>query len=377
VSGQSSKRTPHQYERRIAFITSSLEPQRSGVGDYTRALADELRPGIDVALCALNDGNVAEIVETPDEIRFPATMPWSERVGLARRWLDAVDPDYVSLQFVCYGFERRGLCWAASDRLSQIIGNRPVHLMLHELWIGQGYAAPWKDRLIGFLQRRSVMRLFDRLDVRCTHVSNPGYAAQLRREGISVKMLPLFGSVPILAQPIPGRSREVIRVLMFGAVYPRWSPAALLTQFLEMGIPVEMWHTGHIGAGGNLWHEMTRAFGDRISFRLLGPKSPEELAAIFAAVDVGLTSNSWEIVGKSAAVAAMLEHGLPVVVARDEVHHQGWSPEGYDPLLIKAGPDLANRLERVARRNPRSRRSDIADLFLADLAQAKKLGGSQ
>lgn len=357
---------------RIAFIASSLEPQRDGVGDYTRALAQELRrSGTRTALCAINDRYVPVIAETRDEIRVPSTVPWGERLKRARSWVEEADPEWVSLQFVCYGFEQRGLCWAAGERLHQIIGNLPVHVMLHELWIGQGYAAPWKDRLIGALQRRCVLRLFDRLNVRCTHVSNPGYVAQLRREGIPARLLPLFGSVPILEQPIIERNHDAIRVLMFGAVYPRWSPAAVLSQLLAMGSPLEMWHVGHIGPGGDFWQEMARQYGDRISFRLLGPKSAEELAAVFAEVDIGLTSNSWEIAGKSAAVAAMLEHGLPVVVARDEVHYRGWKPDGYDPLLIKSGPDLAQRLKRVARRDARSRRADVADMFMNDLTAAR------
>lgn len=110
---------------RLAFICSSLEPGRDGVGDYTRRLAGELvRQGHPSIAVALNDPHISKTVFELQEIegvsisvlRLPIVMPWSKRVIEARNWLEAFNPDWISLQFVPFGFHRRGLCFGLGNR---------------------------------------------------------------------------------------------------------------------------------------------------------------------------------------------------------------------------------------------------------------------
>lgn len=321
-------------------MTSSME---GGVGDYTRLLADECKVlGHEVALLA-------------------------EMNLHAREFVDAFAPDAVSLQFVCYGYHSRGLCWRAVDDLRRILGARPVQLMLHELWLGGELRASWKDRILGWLQRRCVMRLYSQLNIRRTFTTNPAYAALLRRRGVDAGVLPLFGNVPSPQTPARMERAEPWRFLIFGTLHPVWPPEPLFTHLRALGVPVEIWHAGRIGSGAALWERMTHDFTGTLVFRKLGPKSPEQLAEIFADVDFGIATTPWEIIGKSGSVAAMLEHGLPVIVNRDDIHYAGWSERGCSPLLIKMDESLATKLATARRQMPRSILPEVAAQFLADI----------
>src|ERR1700679_2438430 len=111
---------------RIAFICSSLEPGRDGVGDYTRRLAGELiRQKHPSVIIGLNDTKISEIMSGSQEmegtpipvLRLPSMLPWKERETIARKWLNDFDPDWVSLQYVCFGFHIKGLPQVAHKHL--------------------------------------------------------------------------------------------------------------------------------------------------------------------------------------------------------------------------------------------------------------------
>jgi hypothetical protein len=98
---------------KFAYVVSALEPVRDGVGDYTHALAQELeKQGHKYALLALNDRHVGERVLENSEcpmLRMPSSAPWLDRMRLAEQLLRDFGPDWVSLQFVCFGWHPKGL----------------------------------------------------------------------------------------------------------------------------------------------------------------------------------------------------------------------------------------------------------------------------
>jgi hypothetical protein len=351
---------PKNQRMKIAFITTCLEPGRDGVGDYTTALADECeRLGHETARVALRDP-FATKGNDPRLLRMNGAADDADHAQLAHDFLRDFAPDVVSLQFVCYGFHPRGLCWSAADLLRRIIGSVPVQVMFHELWIGAEINAPLKDRIVGAMQRACVMRLFSRLNIRRVLTSNPAYAALLRKRGVNADVLPVFGSVPAPQTAVHRERSGAWRFLMFGTLHPVWPSEPLFTHLRALGVPVEIWHAGHIGTGADLWERMTLEYAGAISFHKLGPRTPEQLADIFADADFGITTTPWEIIGKSATAAAMLEHGLPVMVNRDDVHYEGWSAEGYDGLLAKMDDDFPARLQSMRRRPYESRRARTA-----------------
>jgi hypothetical protein len=103
---------------RIAFLCGSLEPGFDGVGDYTRRLAGELtKQGHSTVIIALHDKTVPDKLEekqTVDNIelpvlRIPAHYSSKKRFRSAGEWIRTFNPDWLSLQYVPYSFQNKGL----------------------------------------------------------------------------------------------------------------------------------------------------------------------------------------------------------------------------------------------------------------------------
>src|ERR1019366_978591 len=112
---------------KIAFLCSCLEPGRDGVGDYARRLAGELiRQGHSCVAVALNDPHIHKTMFEQQEIegnsistlRLSGVAPWSKRTVEARNWLDGFNPDWISLQYVPFGFHPKGLCFGLGKSLA-------------------------------------------------------------------------------------------------------------------------------------------------------------------------------------------------------------------------------------------------------------------
>jgi len=375
---------------KIVFLTSSLEPSHDGVGDYTRLLAAECqRQGHQVRLIALNDPQIEKASvptswegECPHEpggnswrgrspsrdqnlLRLSFNQPWSDRVRMARDFIEEFSPDFVSLQFVCYGFHPQGIDWQLPSLLKAIVAQRPVHLMFHELWIGAEKNACLKQRFIGMLQRQIILKILHQLEVRVIHTNNPAYIALLHTHGIKATQLPLFGNIPIHeAQRQP---HEGWNFGLFGTLHPIWPPEPLFSHLRETGKKIKISHIGRLGSGQRLWREIKRDYHGVFEFQTLGEQSPETIAGFFSTLDFGIATSPWELIGKSGTVAALLEQGLPVIVNRDEIHYHQWQETGYSPLLIKMGSDFPARLAAAQPGKPHQILPDVTRQFLQDL----------
>jgi hypothetical protein len=360
---------------KIAFITSCLEPGRDGVGDYASVLAGECAArGHDVALLALNDPYAGQANASTGTLRLAGSLPWEERITRARDFLKAFGPDAVSLQFVCFGFHPRGVDPFLASRLCAIAGIFPVHVMFHEIWIGATKRDPWKHRVLGRAQRFLILRILKALDVRVVHTSNQAYAALLRRRGVKAGVLPLFGSIPLPPPRSPARVRgEPLEFGMFGMLHCVWPPEPLLPSLIATGKRIGISHVGKMGeAGEALWERISSTYGGAIEFRRLGEQSPERVAEFFRReIDFGIATTPWGLIGKSASVAAMLEHGLPVVVNRDDWHADfPLEPNAAPRLLVKMDDAFPASLFAVERAEPHSMLPEVAARFLADLEEA-------
>jgi hypothetical protein len=170
---------------KITFICSSLEPGRDGVGDYTRVLGAALTDrGHAVQLVALHDRHVRTAAQSGGggtaALRLPASAAWSTRVAAARRFVDDFAPDWVSVQFVAYGFQDRGHVFGLGPRLRAIAAGRPRHLMFHELWTG-GRGATLRQRAEGIVQKQLTLRFARDLAPAVVHTHAPPYVVMLRR----------------------------------------------------------------------------------------------------------------------------------------------------------------------------------------------------
>ena len=384
----------------ILFLTGSLEPGKDGVGDYTRLLALECaRQHQPSLVIALNDPHVVvpvESAETADDfrvptLRLPASLPWKKRVELARKFRAQQPVDWVSLQFVCFAFHAKGIVVNLAPQLEPIIGDRPLHVMFHEPWVGHEETLPFKHRIMGFIQRYFIQKTFRRLHPRLVTTSNPFYLSMLKGIGLSAKELPLFGNIPVSENselsPPPealvraglcdqqGSHPNILLGLFFGSIHPEWKPEPFLSHLLsaaqKTGKRVGLISAGRAGRLGEaLWEKLRKDYAPAVDFVALDECSPSQIANLMRLADFGLAAAPWHLLGKSGSVAAMLDHGLPVIVTSAGFSFAAsGTPE--DPLLHRCDANLESKLVAgLPKRAPRSRVGDVTRKFLACLADS-------
>ncbi|XHR30846.1 MAG: glycosyltransferase [Chthoniobacteraceae bacterium] len=374
---------------RLAFICSGLEPGRDGVGDYTRHLAAEcVRQGHEVRLIALNDraAAVSEKAETQDSggipipcERYSSQCLWPSRFEAAQRAIKSFSPDCVCLQFVPYGFQPKGIPWFLARGLARVIGGRPLAIMFHELWIGFGEGAPWKQRLVGAIQRRCIFGLLRRLRPGAVFTSNVTYATLLRQGGVEAVELPIFSNIPVVAHPTlpspliregistdPGERRRWLVGLFFGTIHPEWRASDLMDPLLSFAARekrrVCLVSAGRLGSAGELaWAQMRTDYEGRAHFLCLGELPAPEISDLMQTADFGVAVTPWRLMGKSGSAAAMIDHGLPVVFTRTE-----GAPDHDGPIFFRCGPGFGFPAG-LARREPSARLGEICARFIASL----------
>lgn len=322
--------------------------------------------------------------------RLSSATSWRERMNAAGKWLTAQGADWLSLQFVPYGFHPKGVVTGLGERLAplaKVADN--THLMLHELWIGAESGASLRHRLVGWAQRRAVTSLVRRLAPRLVHTSNEAYRHLSAQSGIAAQLLPLCGNIPVVDGIDPcwleeawlraGVPADFVRPRercwwfgLFGSIHPEWSCEPLFGYIASAarreGRRVLIGSIGRQGAGRSLWLDLPRRYGFELC--ALGERCPEEVSAFLQGIDFGIATTPWQLVGKSGTAAAMLEHGLPVIVSRDDVRlRTSANPTtGTDPLLYKMDAQLPHWLLHAKKRAPAPNNlATLANRFVHDL----------
>lgn len=363
---------------KILFFCTSLEPGCDGVGDYTRRLAGECAAcGHDCTLIALNDAHVASATDTTSNelrfIRLPASESWPDRIAWAVDHVRRIAPDWVSWQLVAHGFHPRGFLPAAVLQSASSLRGPRCHVMVHELWLGLEAGSSWKHRALGWLQRRGVVCLLDRLSPDIVHTSNATYAHVLAREGCDAAVLGLFGNVPPVWSG-EGPPPASLTGITFGTLHPQWQPAAaaewLCATARRHGRTPALLVLGRAGAHATTIRDCFKSSDVRV--QVMGELSASEISRRLQSADFGIAPHPWALIGKSGAAAAMLDHGLPVLVPRDDWRlRREPAPvtEDEEPLLARlAGLDEI-RTDRwlASRRAPDSALPRVATAFLQSL----------
>lgn len=377
---------------KIAFLCTSLAPGRDGVGDYVRQLAAGCtQAGHVCMLIAVHDRHLtppAAALHRGNEVRLSAALGWSRRATLLRDLLREFDPHWVSWQIVPYGFDPKGLMPAGCARLVAAAKAWPSQVMLHELWLGLAKADPLRQRLIGVLQRRKLLAFLRQLGPAAVHTTNPAYQMALAHHGWPSEILPLFGNMPVLPVRRYVADAELLDVVgtslpppprwtgvVFGTIHPQWQPQRTLAWLHEAGVasgrPIGLLAVGRAGVHGTrLLGELGRSQSD-IRVCAGGPHTPEKISHLLQACDFGIATHPWGLIEKSGTTATLLEHGLPVLVPRDD-----WRPRHGTSATAQRDPLLA-RLDDLApasfarwlgeRREPGPRLPAITARFLAQL----------
>jgi len=310
---------------------------------------------------ALNDPNILETMDSVQEsdgtpisvLRLARVKPWEGRISEARERLKSFQPDWVSFQFVPFGYHRKGLCAGLGRKLAAINSKTTWHVMFHELWLGLDEKTPLKYRLLGAMQRTFIRDMIHNLQPRVVHTQAEPYRQVLTREKIPASVLPLISNVPyvegdgwtgllgplLAAAGHPMDRTKLYAAGIFGSVHPEWSAEEAVNVLFPLVKKSQkrlvLVFLGRNNLAPAALDELKSRLGDRADVVAAGERSIEEISKILQSLDIGLATSPRQAIQKSGSVAAMLEHGLPVLVTRDDWRLRGIELQSKDmPLRL-------------------------------------------
>lgn len=362
---------------RLLFICGSFEQEKDGVADYIVRLIGGLRNrGINCTvlgiadkyidepqnLCYFNGNNITDVY------RFPYKSGLLLNVRLFISLIGKNKFDIISLQYVPYGFNKKGISIQLLYALNIL---KPYassfHIMFHEIWLLD--TRKFKNKIVSILQKVIIQLTPLLLKSFSIHTSNQFYQYLLKEKGINCSILPLAPNLPVVGKI--GNTKldsDSLRFLFFGSIYPTFSVNDVLDIFENLSIKlnkkISFTVAGRIGVFGDKFIVETRKrdFG----LEIISHVDPVNFYELVSKADFGVVSTTLPLVEKSGAYALFRDYGLPVVNLADP-----WRPRGYidikNKLLIEISDcclfEFINTAKRVATQD---RTNLIVDQFIKD-----------
>ncbi|MCE7066132.1 hypothetical protein [Dyadobacter sp. CY326] len=334
----------------ILFLCSSLESGRDGVGDYTRRLAAALlRQGHQSCIVALHDrhlptdrmhGTQFDEQQQVNVLRLSSRLSWKDRLEEVASFMLVVDPTWISLQYVAYGFQDKGLPWSLANQIKKITKERNLHIMFHELWLDK--PDNFKQELTWRTQKQMIRYSIKKMNPKAVSATIPFNINRLAEIGVKASLIELFGNIPY--KPVAKREGlpaampdGKLNLLYFGAApkgeFLHTMVRDLITFCTVTGISIRF--TIVCGETAEKQKFISALNSKLAQFGLSIVDVPfattERLSELMQQCDVGVSRSAPYLFGKSGTAIAMLEHGMPIWVAR-------WN--GTDPLYYNFRTEL-------------------------------------
>jgi glycosyltransferase involved in cell wall biosynthesis len=359
---------------KLLFICGCLEPGKDGVGDYTRSLSIELADrSIEVKIISLYDQFLDHTKEeqlfiprscgSVKAIRLPVNKSWQEKVNIVQAELQNFHPDLVSFQVVPFAYNPYGILRSVLPYFLAIGKGFKTHLMFHELWIGDQLGAGLKEKILGFLERRYILKLISGLKPVRIHTTSDLNVFLLKKYKIQASKLPVFSNIKVEEsdKDIPpfatdiytgweNKNRENTWIFMFfGAIHTEWNPEKLMQELIRLkkikGKEIAIASIGR--ADNNVWNNLKEKYKNDFTFIRLGERTASEVSAFLQQADFGISSYPDVLVEKSGSIAALRLHGLPVILSRDELVIPGFSMDNQPQSLLWKVEELEDRMNKM------------------------------
>lgn len=315
---------------KILFLCGSLEPGLDGVGDYTRRLAGELiKQGHQATIVALNDNNKVVISEEPQEcegtiipvLRIPNYTSSRLRFNKVMQYITAFNSEWISLQFVPYSFNSKGLPFWLPSFLKNLKGKHKWHIMFHELWVGIDKESSFKHKCIGKLQQFIIKKTIRKLSSKHISTQNKLYQFFLQSHNINTEILPIFGNIPLTA--VKKEVIEFTQFVLFGSIHSG-APFKdfvddLISNSNKLIKPIKFIFIGKNGS--ELSYYTTILDNYSISYEVLGVQSEKSISQVLINSDFGISTTPYFQTEKSGVYAAYREHHLNTICVSRE-----WTP---------------------------------------------------
>jgi hypothetical protein len=287
---------------RLLFILGPYRPGQCGVSDYVRLLSERL------------EGLGHECMRMSVDPRVGATLATTA---------DSLPPcDAVSLQFAPYAFHPKGLPGQGLQSLAKALAGRHLQVMFHEIWIGAYPQSTWRERWIGGRQRHQILSFLETAQPFAVHATNAAALNRLDLMGVEAEYLYLFGNIPWAEAPSARMDADpVAHIAFFGTPYDSFPYDLLFERLVEtftaMKRPWNIRMLGHVREKTGLRKLHREAGKHGITVEETSRLTSEELSHELQFADCGVATTPYDVLGKSGAAAAMLEHGLPIYAYDD------------------------------------------------------------
>ena len=229
--------------------------------------------------------------------------------------------DLYSIQFAPYAFAANGLPNQILKCLARKLKYQKVHLNFHEIWVGAYPRANWKERGIGWLQKNLILGFINKCKPVCITSSNSAALDRLKQLGIPARFLYLFGNIPNSTNSKVTPKRQTVKVAFFGTPYADF-PYDKLGEFFSTfsnssakKLEIILIGRQRVDAGCDHLYSMCKK--NEFLIEKTGELSTEKISKQLQKCSLGVSTTPYDVIGKSGATAAMLEHGLPVLAYDD------------------------------------------------------------
>lgn len=371
---------------KVVFICGSLCFGADGVGDYTRRLGIELiQKGHQASIIALHDQDAIEEINEFQRVgetgirclRIPYKTSDKKRFLSAKEFLNAENPDHVSLQYVPFAFHLKGLPFNLANELVKVGKGKKWQIMFHELWVGTEDGHFLKMKIFAFLQKYIIKRMLEVISPSVIHTHLPIYKHQLNKLGWNTSDLSLFSNIE-LKRLKEAEQGNILRACFFSQIGTSNEIINFLSTISKEIIAKKLKFEILLIGGSE---EKMKAFKQSIEFLLpadttikhTGFLSAEDVSIHLQKCQFGITPIPRHALGKSGSVAAFISHSLPVAAPNTDKRYLNSVMSFLDPSLqssVILSPNLSS-LEKAKQATAIAKKkinlSKIASKFLSDL----------
>lgn len=370
---------------KIVILCGVLEPGKCGGGDYSRNLAGELiSQGHEVAICALMDSFVGtnsiieEVQQTNQNkvsvIRLPYLNGYEANSKIALEWINAFNPDWISLQYGPFAFHPKGLPFGLSKAIKKISEGRKLHIMFHELWVGMNTEASIKLKIWGKVQKGMIASFINALNPSLIQTQTKLYQHQLRRIGSKASILPLFSNIKVAPFHKKTEQQNNLRFVLFGAIHPE-APvekfAYSVSRYATRNkLEIEIIFIGRSGNELQNWMNVCQLEG--IKTIVMGEQPSSIISEVLQSATLGISTTPILIAEKSGTIAAMHQHGLSVLCVCRAWTVKGFSKK-YLPFKVQLfkGDGLSQYLSPKNKGGSINTVTSVANQFIDSLIKLK------
>jgi len=315
---------------KILFICGSVEPGKDGVGDYTRRMCGALiRYSHEAQIVSLWDYNTTsftngnQIVEqTGVKVhRIPVSTTNSQRLICLQELISDFNPDWISLQFVPYSFNQKGLPFWLPSFLKKLKGDHKWHIMFHELWLGIDKESSFKHKCIGKLQQGIVKKIVRHIKPDYCTTQNKLYQFFLQTHNISADVVAICGNIPLTAVKVI--EAEFIQFVLFGTIHPGVPFKDFMDDLMivskEFEKPIKFIFIGKNGTELTTFITILEKYN--VSYEILGIQSETVISQVLINSDFGISTTPYYQSEKSGVYAAYKEHQLNTICVS-----RNWTP---------------------------------------------------